>query len=116
MLDCGGVVFYRTEEKVESMDDTIALADGGLGTVVVNKPNGVRKKECFGDVIGYVEAAVVVECWTNVEAFASVEVPRFSRGWIVVDYDWTPHGTNGCGIEVERTIVVLPDQHGQGNV
>ena len=46
------------------------------------------------------EAAVVVECWTDGEAFVDAEVPRFSCGGIVVDYDWTPHGTDGCGVEV----------------
>ena len=58
----------------------------------------------------------MVECWTDVEAFAAAEVPRFSRGWLVVDYDWAPHGTDGCGIEVEVPIVVLPGRHGLGNV
>ena len=82
----------------------------------MHKLNGVRKNECFGDGIGYTEAEVVVECWTNFEAFASAEVLRFSCGGLVVDYDWTPHGTNGCGIKVEGTIVVLPGQHGRGNV
>ena len=62
------------------------------------------------------EAAVVVEFWTNVEAFAAAEVLRLSRGWLFVDYDWTPHGTDGCGIEVEGPIVVLPGRHGRGNV
>ena len=62
------------------------------------------------------EAAVVVECWTDAEAFADVEVPRSYRGWIVVDYDWTPHGDDGCGIEVEGSIVVIPGQHLRGNV
>ena len=33
-----------------------------------------------------------------------------------MDYDWTPHGTNGCGIKVEWPIVVFPGRHGQGNV
>ena len=62
------------------------------------------------------EAEVVVECWTDVEAFAAAEVPIFSRGRLVVDYDWTPHGTDGCGIKVEGPIVVLPGRHGRGNV
>ena len=91
MVDRGGGVFHCAGEKDESMNDVIALADGGLGEVVVHKLNVVRKQECFGDGIGYVESAVMVECWTNVEAFAATEVPRSSRGWLVVDYDWTPH-------------------------
>ena len=53
----------------------------------------------------------MVECWTNVEAIAAAEVPISSRGWLVVDYDWTPHGADGCGIEVEGSIVVLLGQH-----
>ena len=53
----------------------------------------------------------MVECWTDVEAFAAAEVPRFSRGWLVVDYYWTPHGEDGCGITVEGSIVVLSGRH-----
>ena len=49
----------------------------------------------------------MVECWTDVEAFSAAEIPIFSCGGLVVDYDWTPYGTNGCGIEVERPIVVI---------
>ena len=94
----------------------MAIADDGLGEAVVHKINSVRKQECFGDGISYVEAAVVVECWTDVEAFAAAEVPRSSRGCLVVDYDWTPHGDDGHGIEVEGSILVLPGQHLQGNV
>ena len=87
MVDRGGGVFHCAGEKVESMDDTIALAEGRLGEVVVHKLNGVRKQECFGGRVGYAEAAVVVECWTNVESFAVAEIPRSSHGWFVVDYD-----------------------------
>ena len=60
MVDCGGGVFHRAGEKVESMDDAIALADGGMGEVVMHKLNGIRKQECFGEIIGYVEGAVVL--------------------------------------------------------
>ena len=98
------------------MDDAIALADCGLGEVVVHKLNGVRKKECFRDGIVYMEAAVVIECWPYVEAFAAAEVPRFFSGGIVVDDYWTPHGTDECGIEVEGPIVVLPGRYVRGNV
>ena len=58
----------------------------------------------------------MVECWTDVEAFAAAEVPIFSCGRLVMDYDWTPHGTYGFGIKVEVPIVFLPGRHGQGNV
>ena len=111
MLYFGRGVFHRAGEKVESMDNAIALADGGLGEIVMHKLNGVRKQECFGVGMGYVEAALVVECWTDVEAFAAAEVPRYSRGWLVVDYDCIPHGSDGCGIKVEGSIVVLPGRH-----
>ena len=43
MADRGGGVFYCAGEKVESMDDAIALADCGLVEVVMHKINGVRK-------------------------------------------------------------------------
>ena len=65
MSDRGRGVFYCAGDKVDSMDDVIALADCGLGEVVVHKLNGVRKNECFGDGIGYMEAAVVIECWPD---------------------------------------------------
>ena len=84
-------VFYCAGEKVESMDDV-------LGELVVHKLNGVRKKECFRGGFGYMEAAVVIECWPYAEAFVAAEVPRFSSGRLVVDDDWKPHVTDGCGI------------------
>ena len=98
------------------MDDVIALADCGMGEVIVHKLNGARKKECFRDGMDYMEAAVLIKCWPDVEAFAAAEVPLFSSGRLVVDHEWTPHGTNGCGIEVEVPIVVFPGRHLQGNV
>ena len=58
----------------------------------------------------------MIECWPYIEAFAVVEVPRFSSGGLVVDDDWKPHGTNGCVIEVEGPVVVFPGRRGQGNV
>ena len=108
MVDRGGVVFHCAGEKVESMDNVIALADGGLGDVVVHKLNGFRKQECFGDSIGYMESVVVADFWTDVGAFAAKEVPISSCGWLFLDYYWTPHGADGCGIKVEGSIVVLP--------
>ena len=54
MVDLGGGIFHHTGEKFERMDDAIALADSGLGDVVLHKINSVRKHECFGDGIGYV--------------------------------------------------------------
>ena len=42
-VDRGRVVFHRAGEKVESMDDAIALAGGGMGNLVVHKLNGVIK-------------------------------------------------------------------------
>ena len=50
----------------------------------------------------------MVEFWTDVEASAAAEVPIYFHGWLVVDYDWTHHRANGCGIEVEGFIVVIP--------
>ena len=47
MLDRGWGVSYCAGEKVESMDDAIALADCGLGEVVVHKINGVVKSSAL---------------------------------------------------------------------
>ena len=40
-----GGVFYCTGDKFDSMDDAIAIANCGLGEVVMHKLNSVRKKE-----------------------------------------------------------------------
>ena len=66
MADRGKGIFYYAGEKFESMDGAISLADCGMREVVVHKLNDVRKKDYFVDGIGYMEAAVVVECWTDV--------------------------------------------------
>ena len=47
MLDRGGGAFHRAGEKVDSMDDAIVLADGGLCEVVLYKLNGVRKRSAL---------------------------------------------------------------------
>ena len=98
------------------MDDANDISDCGMGEVIVHKLDGVRTKECFCDGISYMEAAVVIECWPYVEDFAAAEVPIFSSGGLVVYDDWTPRGTDGCGIEVEGPILVFPSRHEQGNV
>ena len=116
MVDRGRGVFYRVGEKVESMDDAVALSDSGLVELFVHKLKGVRKNDCFREGIGEMEAAVVIECWLYVEALAAAEVPQFSGGGIVVDDDWTIHGTDGCDIEVEGNTLVFPGRHGRGNV
>ena len=104
MVDRGRGVFHRTGEKVESMDDAIALANGWLVEIVVHKLNGVRKQYFFGDGIGYLKVAVVVECWNDVEDFAAAEFPRSSCGWFVVDYDWTPMGTMGVASKLKGPL------------
>ena len=43
MVDRGGGIFHRVGEKVESMDDAIALDDRGLCEAVLHKLNSVRK-------------------------------------------------------------------------
>ena len=45
---CGGGAFYIAGDKVESMDDAIALVEYGLVDVVVHRLNGVRKR---GDLV-----------------------------------------------------------------
>ena len=77
------------------MDDANDISDCGMGEVIVHKLDGVRTKECFCDGISYMEAVVVVDCWTNVEAFAATEVPRFSCGgflWIITRHPMGPMG------------------------
>ena len=62
MADFCGVIFYCAGENFESMYNAITLSECGMGEAVVHKLNGVRKKECFRDGIGYMEAAAVNEC------------------------------------------------------
>ena len=45
MVDGFWSIFYCTGDKFDSMDDAIAIANCGLGEVVMHKLNSVRKKE-----------------------------------------------------------------------
>ena len=62
------------------------------------------------------EAAVVVECGSNVEALATAEVPRPRCSWLVMDYDRAAHGSHGGGVEVKRAVVVFPGRDGRCNI
>ena len=81
----------------------------------MTKLDGVGDKEGFGVGIDDLEAVVVVESGSNVEARASMESPGESRGGFVVDDDWTSHGAQQGGIIVEGSMEVFPGGKGQGN-
>ena len=98
------------------MDDAVALADGGLGQVVVHEFDGVQLQQRLCGGVGHVEVGVVVECRADAESLAAAEVPRLSRGWIAVGYDREAHGAHGSCIEVKRAVVVFPGRYGRVNV
>ena len=79
VIHCCRRVLHISGEKVEGVDDAVALADGGLGQVVVHEFDGVRVQQRLCGGVGHVEAAVVVECGADAEYLAAAEVPRPSR-------------------------------------
>ena len=93
------------------MDDAVTLAEGGMGQVVVHEFDGVRVQQRLCGGVSHMESAVVVECGADAESLADAEVPRPSRGWLAVDYDWEAHGAHGSCIEVEKSVVVFPGQN-----
>ena len=70
----------------------VFVCDGGLLEVAVTKLDGVRDKEGFGVSIDDLEAAVVVESGSDVEARASAEGLGESCGGFVVDDTGHPMG------------------------
>ena len=92
MEDHGGGVFYWEGEKVEITDNAIALADCGLGEVVMHKLNGVRKEECFCYGINYMEAAVVIECWPMLKPQKSQDFPVEGLLWMMTEHPMGPMG------------------------
>ena len=54
---------------------------------------GVRDNDYCGCGVDNLEAAVVLECRSDGESFAAVEVPRSAGAWFVVDDDWADEGS-----------------------
>ena len=91
-------------EEVESMEDAFLVCDGGLGEVVVAELDCVGKDRGFGGGVDDVEATVVIEGWSDVEAIATMEGPGRASAMFVVDEVWAANGTNGRGIEIEEPL------------
>ena len=62
------------------------------------------------------EAAVVLECGSNVEPLAAAEVPSFVDVRLGVNYDGASSRSYKCGVEVEGTKEVLPRGHCRCNI
>ena len=62
----------------------------------------------LGDGTNHMESLVVLERRANVEAMASLEVPRQAGVRIVVYDDQVADGADGGDVEVERVIEVFP--------
>ena len=61
--------------------------------------------------INNVEAAVVLECGSDVEPFAAAEVPSFADVQLGVNYDGASNRSYRCGVKVEGPKEVLPSGH-----
>ena len=70
-MDGGRNVLDGTREKVQGVEDVVSLGHCWLGEVVVEKLDGVRVTHRLGHHVHHMEAAVVVEDGTNVEAFSA---------------------------------------------
>ncbi len=76
----------------------------------------VGDDDSFSVGIDNLEAAVMRQGWTDVEAVTAVECPRGTFVWFVVYDDWAATRTKRSGVKVETcVVVVLPCQHGRGN-
>ena len=53
----------------------------------------------------------MVEHWAKSETFAATEVSQFALARLVVNDDSASNGAHRCGIEVERSVVVLPGRN-----
>ena len=105
-------------DKVESMEDAVFISDGWLGEVVVAEFDRVKEEKSFGGGVDDVEAAVVIEGGSNVEAIAAVKGPGLACAGFVVDEDWAANGADGSGVKVDGSVVGFPGGHfrGQGGL
>ena len=90
------------------MDEAIYVSGGCLREVVMAELNSVRDKGGFYCGVNYLEAAVVLQGWDDVEAVAGAEGPGVAGGGIVVDGYAASNGAKGGGVEVEGVIEVFP--------
>ena len=66
---------YGTCQKVERMDYEVGGGHVRLGEIAVEEFNCIGENKILGDGIDHVEALVVLDRRTNVEALAAAEVP-----------------------------------------
>ena len=96
------------------MEDVFFVSDSGLGEVVVVEFDRVREDKGFGGGVDNVEAAVVIEGGSDVEAIAATEGPGRACAGFVVDEDWAADEANGSDVKVEGGVVVFPSRHFRG--
>ena len=92
-------------EEVESMKDGVFVSDPVLGEVVVMKFGRVREEKGFGGGVDDVEAAVVIEGRSDVEAISAAEGPGLACAGFVVYEDRSANGADGSGVKVEGAVV-----------
>ena len=71
-------------------------------------------QECFGGCVNDVEAAIVGECWADVEAIAASVGPGLALAGFVVDDYWATNWAEWCGVKVEGAVEVFPSGYGGG--
>ena len=90
------------------MEDVVFVSDSGLGGLAVAEFDSVREEKGLGSGVDYVEATVVFEGGTDVEAIVTTESLGLARTGFVVDDNRVSDGAEGSGVEVEGAVIVFP--------
>ena len=88
------------------MDNAVHGCEGGLGEVMMSKLQCVGDFSRSGGFCHNFLAEVVLQCYTNIPAGCTVEVPRMSCPYLFVCDYVTSEGSYGCSVTIEQYVEV----------
>jgi hypothetical protein len=74
----------------------------------MEKFDGIRDDLAFGVGLDYLEAAVGIKGWANIEAWFCAEVPKLLSSRLCMDEDVSTNRTKRCLVEVKGPLEKFP--------
>ena len=104
----GRRISERIRDGTEAVDNPIVGRWRRDGAVGMAKFNRVRNNLALGVHFDQFEATIRIEGRPNVETFFGAKIPGATRGRLGMDENTTTNRTQGCFVEIERTVEEFP--------
>ena len=95
-------------DGLHGMEQFVLQGECGLLQVVMPKVDGVTDGDCTGEFVQDSVTAIVLQRWSNVEAFMATILPQFSHCCFRMNENTASCGSHGCCIEVELSKEAVP--------